>query len=365
MGFFSKIFKGVKKVFKKIGKGIKSAFKSVGKFMGKLGIIGQIGLGLLLPGLGGMLGSWAGTLMKSGSFIARGAGQFINAAVNIGTKIGSTFKTITEGVTSVIGETVGAVANKLGLAEPLSNIGIKVGGKDFSSVFGKVSDAVSNIAGEGKNLFSMDTLTGLNKYAVKSQALALAKGPNLTDTPNISRIEIPEAPTPQMSALDAGNTTNLVDFKQPSLLAQDMVVPPVSVEGLKGLDLSGIDVDVSTGTVADTVAKEAVEETPSWITDQVKTGVEDFVAKTKGAVTDLGGNLVNKAFDINQPADVNVTNIRSFVPTLNLSGEDIYAGSPQGVDPMAYTRDLNVSTSHIGHQGLQRDVYLNFIGGSR
>ena len=113
MGFFSKIFKGVKKVFKKIGKGIKSAFKSVGKFMGKLGIIGQIGLGLLLPGLGSMLGNFAGTLMSSSSVIAQGAGQFINAAVNVGTKIGSTFKTITEGVTSVIGETVGAVANKI------------------------------------------------------------------------------------------------------------------------------------------------------------------------------------------------------------------------------------------------------------
>ena len=40
MGFFSKIFKGVGKVFKKIGKGIKSAFKKFGKFMGKIGIVG-------------------------------------------------------------------------------------------------------------------------------------------------------------------------------------------------------------------------------------------------------------------------------------------------------------------------------------
>ena len=38
MGFFSKVWKGVKKTFKKIGKGIKKAFKSVGKFMGKIGI---------------------------------------------------------------------------------------------------------------------------------------------------------------------------------------------------------------------------------------------------------------------------------------------------------------------------------------
>ena len=115
MGFFSKIFKGVKKVFKKIGKGIKSAFKKVGKFMGKLGIIGQIGLGLLLPGIGGMLGKWAVTAMGSSSAIVSAAGHFVNAAVQIGTKVGSVFKTVTQGVTNVIGETVGAALNKVGL----------------------------------------------------------------------------------------------------------------------------------------------------------------------------------------------------------------------------------------------------------
>ena len=41
MGFFKKIFRGVKKVFKKIGKGIKGVFKGVGKFMNKIGIVGQ------------------------------------------------------------------------------------------------------------------------------------------------------------------------------------------------------------------------------------------------------------------------------------------------------------------------------------
>jgi phage-related protein len=133
MGFFSKIFKGVKKVFKKIGKGIKSAFKSVGKFMGKLGIIGQIGLGLLLPGLGSMLGNFAGTLMSSSSVIAQGAGQFINAAVNVGTKIGSTFKTITQGVTKVIGQTVGTVLNKAGLTDVVGKVGIDISGmKNFT-----------------------------------------------------------------------------------------------------------------------------------------------------------------------------------------------------------------------------------------
>ena len=55
MGFFSKIFKGIKKGFKKIGKGIKSAFMKFGKFMGKIGILGQIAMMFILPVVGGAL----------------------------------------------------------------------------------------------------------------------------------------------------------------------------------------------------------------------------------------------------------------------------------------------------------------------
>ena len=51
MGFFKKVFKGIKKVFKKIGKGIKSAVKGIGKFMDKIGIVGQIGLMFIMPGI--------------------------------------------------------------------------------------------------------------------------------------------------------------------------------------------------------------------------------------------------------------------------------------------------------------------------
>ena len=45
MGFFKKIFKGVKKVFKKIGRGIKKVAGKIGKFMNKIGIVGQISVG--------------------------------------------------------------------------------------------------------------------------------------------------------------------------------------------------------------------------------------------------------------------------------------------------------------------------------
>jgi hypothetical protein len=167
MGFFKKIFKGVKKVFKKIGKGIKSAFKSVGKFMGKIGIIGQIGLALILPGIGAMLGTGlqglAGTLAGYtgfGSGVANAAGQFITKAMEIGSRVGNFFSSVTEGVTKVIGETVGAAANSLGvtpesfIGRGLGKVGIDVGSADWSSVWSKTQDAMTSIADAGGNIFT-------------------------------------------------------------------------------------------------------------------------------------------------------------------------------------------------------------------
>ena len=113
MGFFKKLFKGVKKVFKKVGKGIKKVVGKVGKFMNKTGIVGQIAMSFLLPGIGGMLGKAAGAMMASSSAIVSGAGTFLNAAVNIATKAGSLVKSVGDGVMKVVGQTVGTVINQI------------------------------------------------------------------------------------------------------------------------------------------------------------------------------------------------------------------------------------------------------------
>lgn len=173
MGFFKKIFKGVKKVFKKIGSGIKKTVKKVGKFMGKLGIVGQIGLGLILPGIGTMMGSMfgqlAGALSASSIGIVKGAGQIINAAVNIGTKAGNVFSTITEGVGKVLGEVAGATLNKLGVKQ----IGtVSLQDKGFASIWDTTQKAFSDVAAQGKDLFSMDTLTADNIFMKKAEQVA-------------------------------------------------------------------------------------------------------------------------------------------------------------------------------------------------
>ena len=130
MGFLSKVFKPIKKVFKKIGKGIKSAFKKFGKFMGKLGPLGTIAMGMILPGIGGMLGqAWsgmAGTLAGSSNALLSGVGNFMTKAASMGSAVSGTVSNITGAVTDVLKETFRAVGNKVGLG----NIGPQ-GMKDF------------------------------------------------------------------------------------------------------------------------------------------------------------------------------------------------------------------------------------------
>ena len=187
MGFFKKlvkgvkkVFKGVGKVFKKIGKGIKKAVTGIGKFMGKLGIVGQIGLSLLLPGIGSVIGSMAGGMMAStatgflGSAI-RGAGAVLNAAVNVGSKVGGVFKTVTEGVTRVIGNVAGAALNKIpgagNLVKAMTGGKLDITGKTFQGAWQSAQSAITDVAVKGGDLFSMSTLKDPNKF-IKPETLA-------------------------------------------------------------------------------------------------------------------------------------------------------------------------------------------------
>ena len=160
MGFLSKIAKGLKKVVKKIGKGIKSAFKKVGKFMGKIGILGQIAMSFILPGIGGALmkglgsafSGAVGTMLGSGSAILRGAGHVLKAAGNFA-KVGhSAFKTVTGAVGSFVKEFAGTALKQIPGMEKLmpklaNSSDSFFGGTD--SAFSRVQD---NIAQNGSKV---------------------------------------------------------------------------------------------------------------------------------------------------------------------------------------------------------------------
>ncbi len=211
MGFFSKIFKGVKKVVKKVGKaiskpfslikkigsrvvkGVKSAFKSVMGFMGKLGPFGSIALSFLLPGIGSVLGGWANTMMASANGFIAGAGNVLNAAINVGTKVGNVVSKVSSGVKKVVGKVVGATINSIDggadFVDFISKGKIDVSGDYFTGDTGVLKTArgaFDDITAAGGDLFSKSTLVDTNKYSqelldISNKATELTKEVTIPD----------------------------------------------------------------------------------------------------------------------------------------------------------------------------------------
>ena len=158
MGFFSKLWKGVKKTFKKIGRGIKKVFKKVGKWAGKLGVVGQIALSfipfgqLFAPLLQGFSSSFLGILGKglaSANPLIKGASWIVNAAYKTGSAIYKGYKTVTGAVSKFIGETVGFIGSKIPGVNKVIGKGQFFGkGPAAENFFGTGSDSVLGRVGE-------------------------------------------------------------------------------------------------------------------------------------------------------------------------------------------------------------------------
>ena len=252
MGFFSKIVKGIKKVVKKIGKGIKSVFKKVGKFMGKIGFVGQLALGLIityaLPALGGALGGFATSLMNttgSGVFssIARGAGQFLNAAVKVGTRVGQVFKSVTQAVTKTMGQMVGATINKIpgagNFIKGLTGGRLDITQMNFSKAWKATQDAWSTAGDSLTNLFSKSTIdSSMNAFGadkLSPPSAVISEGELLTDASPVSQTaEFQLDPLKRDTlASPVGTTGNtVVEGGAIKLEAGDVIAKPPTAESL-------------------------------------------------------------------------------------------------------------------------------------
>lgn len=327
MGFLSKLWKGVKKTVKKIGKGIKSAVGKVGKFMDKIGIVGQIGLALVLPGLGSMLGQMAGGMMAYtgvGSSIINAAGQFVNAAVNIGTKASSMFSTVTEGITSVIGETVGAVVNQIpGAADWVSSVtssfsggSINIADKGFSSVMDAASNAITDVASAGGNLFSSSTLTATNKFALQAAQEAT------TQSLASAGVQMPSVE----SISDVG-TEFTSDLSLGTPAAEAMTIP-------------GVDTVVSTSVATPppsllSQATTKIKELPGRIVDKGMEFIDKapekiFDAASSGLEKGVSGSIeasAYKAVGIDTQPIYNQSSYATYVPTIAGPDESVGYGA--------------------------------------
>jgi len=112
----SKVWKGIKKHVKKVARGVKKVFKKIGKAIGKLGIVGQLGMMFLMPyamgALSGFLGTAAGQACNALGQFAQGSTGFLSTPLRAAAKMIHTAGTQIGKVYSSISETIGGAIDK-------------------------------------------------------------------------------------------------------------------------------------------------------------------------------------------------------------------------------------------------------------
>lgn len=381
MGFFKKIFKGVKKVFKKIGRGIKKVFKKVGKFMGKIGIVGQIALSFLLPGVGALIGKAAGAMMASSNALVSGAGSFLNAAVNIGSKAGSLVKSVGDGVLKVVGRTVGTAINKIPGAgdflKQLTSGKIDITEmKNFTGpggIMDTVQKAATDVASKSRDLFSMDTLTEENLF---SQQAKITKGLEKYSKPfeqltgEVSSDEFAERIRLGESPIEASipKKVDLEKIRVPQL----EFTSPVTDDFARSMSTGQADYFDFAPSTQQTASLLSAPEVPTLSAEQLASGYE----YTSVGVTAPPQTVVDKFFEteVGQKAQAKTTemagkltksNIAKALTETGMAGDTYTGGTYAGttVDPEA--EQYAVNQTSLGAEGTRRTIQRMEVTGYR
>ena len=323
MGFFSKVWKKVKKgfksVFKKIGKGISKIFKGIGKFMGKIGIVGQLAMSFILPGIGQALSKTAGGLftkitgaLAKGGKIAKAAGKMLEAGVSFAKMGHSAFKTVTDGVSSFVTEMGQAALSKIpGIKKIFPNITdkkFKTAWNNVQDEFQKNTETVmenfDNLIGRTAKPADAVTSSLLDKGSAVTgkggvSGTAEIKGfdefkpvetPSTIDTSSIQQVDIPDnfgMDAPDISA-DFGTKTETLGGGYRGQPVQSSTtggildkadikidMPKVENKSLleKASDFVG-DAISNTAKEIKTAITEAPSKLPEYLGDRVESGIE-------------------------------------------------------------------------------------------
>lgn len=352
MGFFSKVWKGVKKGFKKIGRGIKKGFKAFGKFMGKIGILGTIALTMLTGGLGigSMFGNFGATLGKLGASmggplggILKGASWTIGKAAQFGNAVKSGFQTLTKGVTEFFGQTAKYVGNKLGMniqGAPTSFLGE---GGVWQNTSEAVVDQFKTFKGDAINLFNTTSPTleaGKLGMTVEEYEKFSTQTPTMLEEVKYGKDFVP----------------NQSPVKQTDYLGMEVDQGPMS--------LSDGTVTVGTGGLEDISAEIASTETPSLLSRGFTSAKDNlFEGVTKAPASVVTTAITNKAMGAGEiDPYYSITPAPMFDSSYALAGA-VEQGLTQGPDPL-WSQQLFDYDAYGGGQGGYSNVYANRMRGA-
>ena len=359
MGLLSKLWKGVKKTVKKIGKGIKKTFKKIGKAIGKLGIVGQIGMMFLMPyaagalgsffGTAGKLASWSSKLLNASGIGAKALGHGLNLINKAGTFVGNVYNSVSQ----TIGNAVDRVTNfAKGKGFTLS--------EGRTSVFAKKTpESLTKTIDAGKTLdvtkatpeeFTKTLMDSKGKVPGVTDVSSLTKSPDLTgfvpektvkvggDLTSFLEQNYKEAITPKIKSSKLSEivegVTDVTEFKKPNINVSSILEKPKDASFMDTLK------DIP-GKVVEGVKDFDVQKA-------VTTGLESSIT---GGLKQAGTQQVAEAFGYKQPEGADYYNIN--IPEMMDAGYS----SPSVFKEVDFS--MQKSGNNFMVQNYQNSNYLN------
>ena len=269
MGFLSKLWKGVKKTVKKIFKPIKKVFKKVGKFMNKIGIVGQLAMSFILPGIGNalMAGFGSATAALAGGAlgsIGKAAGWVLGKAGTFAKTIATGFKTVTGAVTDFIGTTAKYVGGKLGIGTlPNQTLGQAFGKEGFG---GRLTDSFTKLGDQASNFWNSTTADFADRGIMTAGEKAAANLGTF-NTPEVDVNKVSDiSDSMANSASKAPKNPNLFEFDPTQ--AGKPLVKGINVPELGNLTQStsstGLNINLDNVSELGSSAIESASEDQSW-----------------------------------------------------------------------------------------------------
>ena len=275
--YLKKAWKGVKKVVKKIGRGIKKVAKGFMKAVGKLGVVGQLGLMFFMPyavgalssmfgnmigAAGNWLGATANTLTTGSSFIGKALGHTMNAIHTVGTKIGHVYSSITETISGA----VNSFADATGL------------GKGFDAVGNFFHEKVVNPT---KQFFGFETSAYKPMFAGPDLSGEVPKGTDtFVDTSGIPKVDI--GTKTEVGSPRIGST-------KPMFTGAEIEAAGMSATQTQRLSLLGMKKEVE----LDPFAKKIQEEAEEGLLSGVNQEARELITGKPPKPTMFGGSQYN------------------------------------------------------------------------
>ena len=268
MGFLKKLWKKtVGKVWKKIGKTVKSVFKKVGKFMNKIGIVGQLAMSFILPGIGNalMAGFGSATAALAGGAlgsIGKAAGWVLGKAGTFAKTIATGFKTVSGAVTDFIGTTAKYVGGKLGIGTT-QTLGQAFGQQGFG---GRLTDSFTKLGDQASNFWNSTTADFADRGLMTAGEKAAANLGTF-NTPEVDVNKVSDISDSMANAVKkAPKNPNLFEFDPTQ--AGKPLVKGINVPELGNLTQStsstGLNINLDNVSELGSSAIESASEDQSW-----------------------------------------------------------------------------------------------------